>query len=412
MAITIQMLLDALGVIQTAKETSEAVGQVADNFDALGDTSLDATDRAKLALAELYRTELEQARATTVLYSEMTTDQQEEFRARYNSEADFQMASKELRDRRSDAESAVLDSMKQEYRRAFGDMERAAEDSSEAVGDSTEKGFERAEDAADRTGDNIKESVGGAFRDLDGTAEGALTSVTDGLAGLAATAGGVAGLVGAAAGTAGTLMVQEYFKAAEESEKRIESMYEAFLESGNTFYTDSQRQSAVQAFLGDESQMARAQRVAETLGVPLADAINALIDKNEINNGLLADAVRLRDEEFSNVEDLSTSEQSRLSALETTISFLEQINQEQDVATGKIELYNRVIAGAPGGYDEVIDRVGTLNEGLDRTAQPRVVPISVEVDLAEAESRVAEFIGRRRRVAVEVGAETGGRIIR
>ena len=50
MAITIEMLLKNLGVIQSAKESSDAVGEVADNFDELGDASLDATDRAKLAL--------------------------------------------------------------------------------------------------------------------------------------------------------------------------------------------------------------------------------------------------------------------------------------------------------------------------------------------------------------------------
>lgn len=409
MAITIQMLLDALGVIQSAKETSEAVGEVADNFDALGDTSLDATDRAKLALKELYQVELDQARLSTQVYSDMTKEQREQFRQRFETEDDFYRATQELWKKREDAERAVLDSFRQEYERTFEDVERVAEDSSDKIGDTTEKGFERAGDAAKDTAGTVTDTLGDALGSLDGTAQGAADGAVGALRGLAGLIPGIGALIGAGLATVAAPLVKSFFDSAEESEDRIQRMYDQMLDSGLDYLTEKQLQEQLVENLSDETMRTRAQAIADYFKIPFERAMVIITENGDEAKALLGE-----------IDDIVANSDGGARGMGTSISqpliearaALRDVNGEYEQGLSKVQETRRALDFLTNPIDAATDAASETNAELDRLASPRAAAVELEVDINAAEAAVQRFISSRRRLAVEIGLEQGGRIIR
>ena len=413
MAITIQMLLDALGVIQTAKETSEAVGEVADNFDALGDTSLDATDRAKLALKELYQVELDQARLSTQVYSDMTKEQREQFRQRFETEDDFYRATQELWKKREDAERAVLDSFRQEYERTFEDVERVAEDSSDKVGDSTEKGFERAGDAAKDTAGTVTDTLGDALGSLDGTAQGAADGAVGALRGLAGLIPGIGALIGAGLATVAAPLVKSFFDSAEESEDRVQRMYDQMLDSGLNYLTEKQLQEQLVENLSDETMRARAQSIADYFKIPFERAMAIITENGEEAKTLLGEI----DEEFENsglngANGLRGINSGAFEPLINARSALMAINGEYETGLSKVQETRRALDFLTTPINAATDAAAETNDELDRLGNPRAAEVEIEVNTSAADRAMRNFVSRNRRLAVELQLEQGGRIIR
>lgn len=407
MAITIEMILKNLGLIQSAKESSEAVGEIAGTFDDLGDTSLDATDRAKLALQELYRVQVDQARATNVVYQDMTRAQQEEFRARYDTEADFQFAVQDLNRKREDAERQLLDGMSTEYKRVFGEIENTAEDAHKSVGDTAKDGFGKVGDAASDAGDTVTDTLGDALGSLDGTAQGAADGALGALRGFSALIPGVGAAIGAALATVAAPMVRGFFDSAEESESRIEQMYDHFKQSGLNYLEYKQIEAQVEKNLDDNTMRSRAQAVADYFKIPMVAAMAMITE-----NGAEADQMLAEVEERFN--SLSAHAPAHIAnPIVDAYEAMRDTNAEFTGGLTKAQELRRALDYVREPIDMATDAAIETNAELDRMANPRAASVTIQVDTDAAERAIERLRAKAARdITTEFYVTQNGRVIR
>lgn len=408
MAISIELILKSMGLIQSAKQSSEAVGEIAESLDEVGEAGTDATSVAKAALEDLRRANMDHVRVMNQTFGEMTEAEQEEFRKRFDNADALQKAITDLDRRRAEAAKSVNQDYTAEYERTFGKLEDTAEDASRKVADSTEKGFERAGDAAKDAGQTITDELGGALGELDDTAQGAADGALGALRGLSALIPGVGAAIGAGLATIGSLFVRDFFDSAKETESRVDRLYEYLLESEANYLTASQMQKAAAEAMDDDTMVQRAKAIAAAFEIPFVEAMAIIVENGATARDMLAEV----EERFASSAggargigtDITTEWVAARDALTETVG-------EFDTALGRAQDLRGVIAFLPGGLHETTAAANDAGLALDRVANPRSTSIGVEVDLEEAERKVAEWQRRQRTIRVGIGVASGERVI-
>lgn len=297
--------------------------------------------------------------------------------------------------------------------RKMSDVLKDTEDALEDVGatgeDSLDKVTKSADDATEST-DKLGSGVGGeltdAFGKFDGTANGALESVADGLGGLAALIPGVGGLIGAGVGAALTEGVHAFTadldKQAKESEDRIQSMYDAFIDSGQNYFTEAQKIDAIGKLTADTEKLGQAQKIAADLGVEVQQVILAQVEAGNdryniqqlINEQIQAEyqigretgevdsnrIVRLNQIKAS-FQDLTAEQQKSIEQAEINRAAVELVTGQHIATNEEIQKTNKLLAETPKeiGTKLVVDTSG-LDE-IERT------PRRVRVDLYDQYGR-------------------------
>ncbi len=380
------------------------------NFGAKTDLLDQGVQEVKAKLEELLRANLEHARATNVVYADMTAQQREEFRARFDSEADFQMAAKELRDRRAEEETRAIREHGEETRRVFGSMEKDAEQAHKKVGDSAEDGFGKASDSAKNAGDTIATELGGALNELDGTAEGAANGVVGALSGLSALIPGIGAALGAVFATVATPLIRTFFDSADESEARVDKLYSYLLDSEANYLSKSALQRAAADALEDPAMVNRAEAVAAAFNIPFATAMAVLVENGDRAKEMLAEV----EERFASSaggargigSDVTTEWIAARDALQETAG-------EFGTAVDRVQTLRGVLAELPGGVNETTDAAIEANLQLDRLANPRTARIELEVDTGPAEVAIERLRTRAARdLTSEFYITQNGKVIR
>lgn len=373
----------------------------------------DGVQEVKAKLDELLRANLEHARSTNQVYSEMTSAQQDEFRARFDSEAEFQMASLELRNKRAEAEGAAMREYRDETKKLFADVTREAEDASRSIADTTEEGFGKAGDSAKDLGSTVSGELTDAFRSFDGTATGALEGTVELLGGAAALLPGV----GAAAGVTFTEVGKSIISgiagsteaAAARAEKRIDSMYETLLDSGRNYFERAELEERIREAWDDEDMVRRATNVANALKIPVQAAMAALVENGSTAQQMLSDLNAKLEEMYDN----PTGPGRLVGRFEAARDSIIQVNDEFDTTLSKVQLVRQTLDYLPGGVTDTLAAVDDLGGALDRLERPRSIPVEVGVDeaLAEAERKIGAFISKHRNLRIGIGVADGTRYI-
>jgi len=352
------------------------------NFGAKTDQLDQGVQEVKAKLDDLLRANLEHARQTNAVYDDMTDAQKEQFRARFDSEADFQHAAKQLRERRAGEESRAIREHSEESKRVFESLEKDAEQAHKKVADSAEDGFGKAGDSAKDAGETITTELGGALGELDGTAQGAASGVLGALSGLSALIPGIGAAIGAGLATAGSIFVKGFFDDIEAAEDRVDKMAKHFIDATSRMLTEKQLIDVYDQFFNDDDMAARAQKVADAAGLPLKfDELNA----DGANKNLIAPLAEAR-------------------------GILVDTQREWELARVKADVYKR-------GLDEIYNSTENLQaaaelagERLDRLAHPRNVKVTFDVDsaISAAEGKIDTFINKRRNVLVGLNLSGSG----
>lgn len=289
------------------------------------------------------------------------------------------------------------------------DTEAALDDVGATGEDSLDKVTKSADEATEST-DKLGSGVGGeltdAFGKFDGTANGELESVADGLGGLAALIPGVGGLIGAGVGAALTEGVHAFTAdldaQAKASEDRIQNMYDAFVESGLDYYTETQKADAIGEITKDTEKLAAAYKTAGDLGISVQEVLLAQVEAGKdrydilqlINQEVQAEYQKGREtgEVDSNrivllnnlklqFQALTVEQQKSTDAAEVYRSTVELVTGQHQATNEEIQIQNRLLAETPAeiGTKLVVDTSG-LDE-IERT------PRRVRVDLYDQYGR-------------------------
>lgn len=301
----------------------------------------------------------------------------------------------------------------------IGDGLKKTERALDEVGDQGEQSLEKITkaqgdvvDASGKVGSALSDVGGIAKSALEGDLGGAVEGAAQSIGGLAALIPGVGGLVGAGLGTAlseGIKLFSANVDAeAKASEDRIQSMYDAFVESGVNYLTTQQALSALDAITGDKARIDELRAQSEELGLSIQTIIAAQIQSGEARNQVQQRANELLDEQNQKLLDgsyeLDGSTSRSVGALQEIVGEYQKLNGEQNTATQGAELFRSTSSLITGELTKSTEEIQKANKALAET--PRTIAVALTVDGSAIDREIAK--SRTIRVNLEGYAARGG----
>ncbi len=415
MAIEIELLAKTVELLKGSKESAMALDEVRGSLEGVSDEGKQLEENLKVALDNVLAAELEFARRSTQTFDEMTAEQQDAFRARFDTEERFARESEALSKRREQAEQRVLADHELRVKDTYEQVASSAEEASQKVAEYSERGFEKAGDSADDLGEKVKGKLSDSFRQWDGTAEGAVESVASSLQGLAGIIPGIGGLVGAGLGVVISEWGKEWRDTAKENASRVRSMYDDMIASGQDYLSEQFVQNKISDILHDAQAFAEVEQLARDAGLAIDEVLAARAGSKPALESVLARVNEQLETALELQKDGTFESQEELVAVENKIIRLDRVREvmagvldEQNGVVDQVDLFNAALDTARGNIIANQEQIQIQNRLLAET--PTVLP--VQLDFTAADREYAAWASRRRRVAVELGIEQGGRIIR
>lgn len=289
------------------------------------------------------------------------------------------------------------------------------------VGEDGARSLEKLTDAqadteagAKNLGGTVAGELSDAFRDFDGTAEGAVEGAGAALSGLAALIPGIGGLIGAGLGAAATGMVDLWQTSSKKTEDRVRSMYEDMIESGNRFLSESAIQQQIKAIVDDADALGQLAEYATTLGIGIDTLVAAEAGSTNARREVLA---KVNEELETNVklqEDGTFESQEQLTAVENYLTKLEIVKQHFDTITAlqqeqidKANVYDQAVDAAKGGLELQNEELQKRNTLIALT--PATVSTKLVVDDSDLKRKLAQ--SPTIRVNIEGFARNGSRVV-
>lgn len=221
-------------------------------------------------------------------------------------------------------------------------------------------------------------------------------SATNALSGLAFAIPGIGGLIGGALGGIASGFVENWQKAAQESEERIATMYQNMLESGQNFLTQEQVQKAVEDIGNDTKKFAAAQQDAKLSGIDL----NVILRAQAGDAGALSTVNQLLSEKYRDVQtEMEKVKGSRAGLvaglpgesghLQDLISKYSGTNSEMSQAATRAEAVRSALesmGASAGDASKQADAVGRSVANLPSEKTMRVV-----LDSSDAQRKLHEL---------------------
>lgn len=275
---------------------------------------------------------------------------------------------------------------------SLDDLEKKLDDSGSAgkeAGKDIEEGSKDAGDGLDevadksgKTGDALKGLGGAAKSALDGDVGGAVSSAVDAVSGLTSIIPGVGGLIGAGIGTALSegvkLFTADLDAQAKASEDRVQGMFDAFIESGLNYYTESQKIDAIGAIFGDKDALKRARDDAQELGVSVAEVVAAQVEGGEKRAAILQRIDDLKQAEYDVGLKGGEIDSNRIVALNKIKDELEGLTAEQTDATLQAEQYRDAVGVATGNQQMTSEELRIQNSIVANRPTETVTKLTVD----------------------------------
>lgn len=305
---------------------------------------------------------------------------------------------KQAQDRTQDLKRETretADSIERQYRTAYREMAQDAD-----------RGFTRSREAARNFRDEARQNFAETAASFDGSIEGIADGIQGTLAGAAIGVGGAAGLALGTLGLVGGAVLSRVNEDAEAAEERVQSMYDAFVESGLGYLTKEQALASLSTLAGDPEKIKALQAQAEELGVPIATILAAQVQKGEERNEVLRVANDLLAESLQQLEDGTYVDGDRIVALEGIVDQYKKLNGEQDQALQGAELYRAAAEIITGEQRLSNEELQIRNRLLAET--PRDIPVRLVPDEAALEAALRR--PRRLKLNIE-GVDRNGQVV-
>lgn len=296
--------------------------------------------------------------------------------------------------------------LKRETKETAESIERQYRNSYRSMAQDADRGFDRSREAARSFKDEARQNFAEVASSFDGTMAGIADGIQGTLGGAAVAVGGVAGLALGTLGIIGGATLQRVSEDAEKAEERVQSMYDAFLESGLDYLTKEQALSVLAEITGDSGRLAAAQEQARRLGIPIQTVLAAQVQAGEERNEVLRIANGLLDESLQKLEDGTYVEGDRITALEGIVGEYQKLNDEQATALRGAELYRAASEVITGEQRLSNEEIQIRNRLLAQT--PRDIPVRLIPD--ESAIEAALRTPRRLRLNVE-GVTRQGQVV-
>lgn len=270
-------------------------------------------------------------------------------------------------DRLQDETEETARAIEREYKKAYREAKQAADD-----------GLSGMSEAGREVGDELRQNLGETFSSFRGDLEDLPQIAQDTLGGLAGSGalGGIPGLAATAAGAAGLGLIigalDEAGKKQEALEQAASGWADAYIEAGGRIINAAQQVAMYNEIATDPEKYAEAKKNAETWGVSIGVAINAMAGStwalDEAQESLAAkqqtyletaEKYREAGTEWAN-PGWEASYKAGQDALDTITGAMERGGAQADAYSESLRLMAERTAGATKEVDEFGDTVYTL----------------------------------------------------
>lgn len=280
--------------------------------------------------------------------------------------------------------------------------------------DAYRKSKQASKDGTDSMSENVGEFKNEAvqnFSELASSFKGDMSDMADGVQGLT---GGLAssltpgiGIPVALLGAAAAAFFASWQQAAEDSEERVSSMYQQFLESGAKYLTDEQVNQAMADLADDAGKWGEALQIASDTQLPIQTVLRALVGDQEAltagvdaENDAHARSIDAINEGALAMEDKAAAIVLENARHEQTIGKLKAIQQDTDTAAAKAAAVSAAFGTGNAVLDQQIAKVQTLAAQL-RGISNTPITIPINADTTGIEGAFAGLRGRSVTVNVE-----------
>lgn len=278
-------------------------------------------------------------------------------------------------------------------------IDRESKEAGRNFGQNIKRGTDEAEDGLREMGDETQSTA----KEFAASFDGSISSVGDAIQELAANAFVGFGPAGVVAGIAAAVGIGALFTAiqagAEESEQRVQGMYEDMIASGDNFISRDALAQAVQAIQENTAKYALAQQDAADTGVALSTVLLAQAgDTASLSAVEEARRVKLEALQAQQTEHIrTTTEESdtlatQINTLETMGLRYDKVAASTETAAAKADVYRQTMDsvgqasdGASEGVQKVIDKVNALPP--NKTIRLDVDDSALEAALTRQEGR-------------------------
>lgn len=294
---------------------------------------------------------------------------------------------------------------------ATGKLQKETKQTAETIEreyrDAYRKSKTASKDGTDKMSENVGEFKNEAISNLSEVAssfKGDLSDMADGVQGLT---GGLAasltpgiGIPVAILGAVAAAFFASWQQAAEDSEERVSSMYQAFLESGSKYLSDEQMSQAISDLADDTGKWQEALQLAQDTQLPIQTVLRALVgDQEALNEGIQAEN-DAHDRSLTAINENTLAMEDKAAAIlvenkrhDDTIGKLKQIQADTDTAATKAAAVTAAFGTGNAALDQQIARVQTLAENI-RGLSNIPVTMQIRADTTGLDGILARYQGR------------------
>lgn len=241
-------------------------------------------------------------------------------------------------------------------------------------GEKTERSMKDIGDSSKRTWDAASDNVKGFkdeavqnFAEVASSFDGDLSQMADGVQGLT---GGLAsaltpgiGIPVAILGAAAAAFFASWQKAAEDSEARIQAMYDDFTETGQTFVSESFIADEIKRIQEDTGKWNDAQQRVKDTGLEIGTVLRAMAGDQQAIADVHDAYVQQRDTEIQKIRDAKLSIEDQATAVDGVnakfgeqTEWISQIQRDTGTAAQKAAAYRDAIGGASDRMRSVVEQ--------------------------------------------------------
>lgn len=294
--------------------------------------------------------------------------------------------------------------------REYRDLGDTIRQTSRKAGRDIDSGIGDGLDKASTGMNDFKDEAKGTAREGAASFSGEFSDVGDVIQETLANALGGFGPIGAAAGIAAAIgfgaLTAQIEKDTEASKERVQSMYDAMIESQGRFLTDSTIMSQVKAITDDTEQMAKAQEIASGSGVDLGVVLRAMAGDASAAADVQAELQKKLDEAAETAKTaadenraLTQSEQDAASAAGKAADALAGYGDEMQLASDKYDAYASAARYANNQMQDAAKKAAGLRAELVKLPDNTTINLAVNDNISGVTQRFNRELAAMRQKA-------------
>lgn len=298
----------------------------------------------------------------------------------------------------------TADAMEKDFKRSYRELKESSSDGF----DKAKQGTEEFKAEAIANFSEVASSFDGDMASIADLAQGTFGGLASGLAGINVPAALAAGAIGAVGGA----LLQNLADAAEESEARVSSAFEAMVENGRAALDEATIQATMADLVQDVEKNNTLKKDAIALGVEYGTLLRAAAGDQEALNEVQSKGAERQRELAAAASAFAAENQGALDASITKErSLVEAANERFDTYSGEMSKAAGMFADFDQGVAASKSGLEGFNAEVGRTGGKKEIVVTADTSAADAALRTLSSSRYLANVSVQLSDKYGRSIV-